>query len=163
MRKGKKMSEFYDSIDRTFRNELNFYDPRFVAYPISSYDTVLQYCLSDITATEALFNTIKEKTDSGIERVIFNPPATIVFFNDGKKVVVKCQEDDNWDEEKALAMAIVKHDYGLSEFNKILDKAERRYPNVSISESDLSKMMSSIASAMVSLFSKCEDDEEEKK
>lgn len=43
-----------------------------------------------------------------IEKVIFNNPATIVFWNDGSKTVVKCSEDECFDEEKGLAMAISK-------------------------------------------------------
>lgn len=47
-----------------------------------------------------------------IEDVIFNDPATIVFWSDGTKTVVKCQEDDEWDPEKGLAMAISKKALG---------------------------------------------------
>lgn len=43
-----------------------------------------------------------------IKNVIFNYPATIVFWEDGDKTVVKCQGDDIFDPEKGLAMAIVK-------------------------------------------------------
>jgi hypothetical protein len=43
-----------------------------------------------------------------IEKVIFNPPATIVQWKDGTKTVVKCQDDDEFDWEKGLAMAYVK-------------------------------------------------------
>ncbi len=43
-----------------------------------------------------------------IEDVIFNYPATIVLWSDGTKTVVKAQGDDVYDEEKGLAMAIVK-------------------------------------------------------
>lgn len=81
--------------------------------------------INNNAATEGVFKTTKEKADDYIERVIFNPPATIVFWKDGTKTIVKCQEDDDWDEEKALAMAIVKHDHGLSVFNKTLKKCEQ--------------------------------------
>ena len=47
-----------------------------------------------------------------IEKVIFNNPATIVFWNDGSKTVVKCSEDECFDEEKGLAMAISKKEIG---------------------------------------------------
>lgn len=40
--------------------------------------------------------------------VIFHDPATIVFWSDGTKTVVKCQPGDKFDPEKGLAMAIVK-------------------------------------------------------
>lgn len=43
-----------------------------------------------------------------IEKVIFNAPATIVLWADGTKTVVKCGEDDTFDPEKGLAMAISK-------------------------------------------------------
>ena len=43
-----------------------------------------------------------------IDRVIHNNPATIVFWGDGDKTVVKCQEGDTYDPEKGLAMAISK-------------------------------------------------------
>lgn len=45
---------------------------------------------------------------AAIKRVIFNPPATIVYWSDGSKTVVKCSEKDVFDPEKGLAMAIAK-------------------------------------------------------
>ena len=47
-----------------------------------------------------------------IKNVIFNDPATIVFWTDGAKTVVKCQEGDIFDPEKGLTMAIAKKVYG---------------------------------------------------
>lgn len=47
-----------------------------------------------------------------IKDVIYNGPATIVFWVDGSKTVVKCQEDDDYDPEKGLAMAIAKKALG---------------------------------------------------
>ena len=47
-----------------------------------------------------------------IKNVIFNDPATIVFWADGTKTVVKCQEGDIFDPEKGLTMAIAKKVYG---------------------------------------------------
>lgn len=44
-----------------------------------------------------------------IEKVIFNNPATIVIWSDGTKTIVKCSEDDVFDPEKGLAMAICKN------------------------------------------------------
>lgn len=43
-----------------------------------------------------------------IKNVIFAPPATIVYWSDGSKTVVKCSEKDVFDPEKGLAMAIAK-------------------------------------------------------
>lgn len=47
-----------------------------------------------------------------IKQVIFNDPATIVFWEDGVKTVVKCQKGDKFDPEKGLALAISKRILG---------------------------------------------------
>jgi hypothetical protein len=58
-----------------------------------------------------------------IRNVIFNDPATIVFWADGTKTVVKCQEGDWFDPEKGLAMAISKKVVGnKSNFNNTFKK-----------------------------------------
>ena len=59
----------------------------------------------------------------GIERVLFNDPATIVFWTDGTKTVVKCRKGDKWDAEKGLAMACAKKLMGNREgYHKTLAK-----------------------------------------
>lgn len=58
-----------------------------------------------------------------IKKVIFNDPATIVIWTDGTKTVVKCSENDIFDPEKGLAMAIVKKAAGNdNSFHKIFKK-----------------------------------------
>lgn len=52
------------------------------------------------------------KTVPSIKNVIHNDPATIVFWEDGSKTVVKCQPGDIYDPEKGLAMAISKKTLG---------------------------------------------------
>lgn len=50
-----------------------------------------------------------------ITRVVFNDPATIVFWTDGTKTVVKqqkCDKKKKFDPEKGLAMAIAKKALG---------------------------------------------------
>lgn len=49
--------------------------------------------------------------ETSIKKVIFNNPATIVFWSDGSKTVVKSHLDD-YDPEKGLAMAIAKKALG---------------------------------------------------
>lgn len=43
-----------------------------------------------------------------LKEVIYNDPATIAFWSDGTKTVVKAQPGDIFDPEKGLAMAIAK-------------------------------------------------------
>lgn len=47
-----------------------------------------------------------------ITKVIFNNPATIVFWSDGSKTVVKTQNGEVFDPEKGLAMAMAKRAFG---------------------------------------------------
>lgn len=58
-----------------------------------------------------------------IERVIFAEPATIVFWADGTKTVVKCQDGDVFDHELGLAMAIAKRALGnTGNYNNVFKK-----------------------------------------
>lgn len=63
-----------------------------------------------IYPTYIVQNTINKSFE--IKDVIFNNPATIVFWTDGSKTVVKCKGKDSFDQEKGLAMAIVKKVFG---------------------------------------------------
>lgn len=55
------------------------------------------------------------------KQVIWHNPATIVYWEDGTKTVVKRQKGDRWDPEKGYAMAIVKKFMGLKTFYEALD------------------------------------------
>ena len=63
------------------------------------------------------------------KRVIFNPPATIVEWEDGTKTVVKCH-DDAFSEEFGFAMAVMRKIYGSrKEFMAQFKDAYRPYLN----------------------------------
>lgn len=47
-----------------------------------------------------------------IKKVVFNGPATIVFWTDGTKTIVKCAEGDKYDRKVALLYAIAKKKFG---------------------------------------------------
>ena len=58
-----------------------------------------------------------------IKNVKFNGPATIVFWEDGTKTVVKCQDGDDYSKEVGLAMCVVKKVFGnTSKYNDIFKK-----------------------------------------
>ena len=66
-----------------------------------------------------------------IKKVLFNNPATIVFWEDGSKTIVRTGNcEHNFDPEKGLAMAIVKktmadnHSYYNEIFKKWIPKEE---------------------------------------
>ena len=58
-----------------------------------------------------------------VKKIIFNDPATIVYWKDGTKTVVKCQKGDYFDLEKGFAMAFIKKCWGnKGNFNDKLRK-----------------------------------------
>lgn len=68
-----------------------------------------------------------------IKDVIFAPPATIVYWSDGSKTIVKCSEKDVFDPEKGLAMAIAKRCGGnkgsyYKEIQNWVEKSGEKYP-----------------------------------
>ena len=56
-----------------------------------------------------------------IDKVIFNPPATIVFWKDGTKTVVKCKEGEEFSEWAGIALCLAKKMYGPN-FHKIFKR-----------------------------------------
>ena len=70
-----------------------------------------------------------------IRKVIFSGPATIVFWNDGSKTVVKCTKGDHLNYEMGIAMCALKKLFGDSylNFKKDLKKwapEEKKEPEV---------------------------------
>lgn len=58
-----------------------------------------------------------------IERVIFNPPATIILFKDGSKTVVKTTKGDKFDYELGFLYAMAKHIFPeRNQFKKFIKK-----------------------------------------
>lgn len=74
-------------------------DPEYVVS--DTLDEEHNYCAHDTVNSSRLM----------IKKVIFSNPATIVFWSDGSKTVVKSYLDD-YDPEKGLAMAIAKKALG---------------------------------------------------
>lgn len=72
--------------------------------------------LDEMLFEERFFNYFE------IERVIFNPPATIVIWKDGTKTVVKCN-GEKFDQEKGLSMAISKRALAVgNRYRKVFKK-----------------------------------------
>lgn len=77
--------------------------------------------MSDLEKIMSGFNMVVElrRPNIKIRRVIFNDPATIVMWEDGTKTVVKANNEP-FDKEKGLAMAICKKVYGnKGNFNNV--------------------------------------------
>ena len=88
---------------------------------------VKKYCDEDIEQTKNLYYGLSLT----IKDVIFNPPATIVFWMDGTKTVVKDQGEVFYDPEKGMAMAVAKKAFGnqgnyYNQFKKYIDIWEKK-------------------------------------
>lgn len=110
------------------------YNPFYNRYIKNYRDRTLEYSRNDAYAV-ALSTAINawrnfgglvsnmEVSNMEIEKVIFNEPATIVYWQDGTKTVVKCQNGDTFSKETGLAMAIAKKALGNEgNFNDIFRK-----------------------------------------
>lgn len=137
------------------RKRLNCRFYRVGSYDLSnSYDICVDPSYIHTDAIQILKNRLNEKFGfyghaprimrtslPKIIKVIFNDPATIVFWIDGTKTVVKAQEGDKFDPEKGLAMAISKKalgnegsyyneiskwiiGYGLAKYNEAIKERE---------------------------------------
>ena len=89
-----------------------------------------KYVENDIEQTKNLYYGLSLT----IKDVIFNPPATIVFWMDGTKTVVKDQGEVFYDPEKGMAMAVAKKAFGnqgnyYNQFAKYLDIYEKKQEN----------------------------------
>lgn len=86
-------------------------------YPAASTINVsyVDYCDNDIRSTRSIRRLRRLLYFPKIKHVIFNGPATIVFWQDDTKTVVKCREGDTFDPEKGVAMAIAKKALGNEE------------------------------------------------
>lgn len=131
-----RLAEFYDIVSRS---NYTFSDLKDICDAVadncdkkyedsSSYDNE-DNCDCDDCNNESdnKFVTLDE-FDLGclqeIEKVIFSGKATIVFWEDGSKTVVKCQKGDVYSKEEGLAMAICKRAYGNDNlFNDIINEA----------------------------------------
>lgn len=116
---------FKDDNEQYYTNMSKELTENFYQYEFTEYDLD-----SNKTATNIQYRDTKIPTP---KQVIFNPPATIVFWDDGSKTVVKCQDlgeteklcqcffnlskamageriyqSEPFDKEKGLAMAFCK-------------------------------------------------------
>lgn len=129
----------YDIITLGYSEIKPFYDcgyaPKYVYHDYIDTDIASAYQLADLIMSSqnilkgesTMKNTIKKPTPSNpIEQVIFNGPATIVYWKDGSKTVVKCQEGAVNDPEKGFAMAVARHYFcdilGMSRYDGIFKK-----------------------------------------
>ena len=108
-----KRGGYMDDITRTFLSELDDNDVeralnKMYDVLMSNPHSIVDYTFDVNYATSCFTNIAIPIPKCKIRKVIFNDPATIVYWSDGTKTVVKCQKDDKYDKMTGLAMCISK-------------------------------------------------------
>jgi hypothetical protein len=93
-------------------------------------DIICGYSKRDVEVTSKMLGgfTFNRNRELKVEKVIFNKPATIVFWSDNTKTVVVCGENDTYDKEKGFYIACAKKLFGndykaVGRMNKALEMA----------------------------------------
>lgn len=85
----------------------------------------------DVEYTAKIYNILDAiEWDTGmrkivpkIKKVVFNPPVTVVIFEDDSKEIVRTDRYDNYSPDIGVAMALMKKMFGSrSSFKKFIDK-----------------------------------------
>lgn len=88
-----------------------------------------------------------------IKEVIFHDPATIVYWGDGTKTVVKCMEDDVYNPEFGMAMCMLKRIMDPKSYSRykkdasmfIKKDADRKKKSEEVSDNFLDSMKEAIS------------------
>lgn len=104
-----------------------------LAHPINLHDSEI----IEIARLNRLITEVRESNERmrcncinpyGIKKIIYNPPATIVFWEDGKKTVVKTMEGTVFNPYHGFTAALAKRVYGSStRVNKIVWNGHQAY------------------------------------
>ena len=119
----KKLYEYrFDNCDQVFNVVKEFIEKRLNTNNIKGWKN-----------TQRVKN-LDSRMVPGIKNVIFNDPLTIIVWSDGTKTFVKTSENDAYDPEKGMALAIAKKAMGnkysyYDEIRKWIDKDEERKAN----------------------------------
>ena len=57
-----------------------------------------------------------------IKKIMYKPPATIVFWNDGTKTVSVCEKEDAYNKELGFALCVLKKKYDNKTVHEMLEK-----------------------------------------
>lgn len=104
----KKLGHALENYGKRFFKEWDEYEKAFKESKEMSNYTYNAYCKQDIDSVSKMIQKQDYYLIPGITKAIYNPPATIIYWSDKTKTVVKCCENDIYDSEKGFAMAVIK-------------------------------------------------------
>lgn len=108
---------------------LEYREPIYIPFELTERRNDMPYCVNDVKATYELMTTIRNgksvTINPHIDHVKFNGPATIVFWKDGTKTVVKHDGKGRKDKRQAILYAFIRKIYGEGKpYNNILNEIE---------------------------------------
>lgn len=118
--------------------------PSYVDY-YKNKEPIAKVTSKEITS-EGLKITVTAVDNFTLKKIIINGPATIFFWKDGSKTIVKCMEGDKYDLYTAFCIALTKKRVGSnSKIKSILKKAEivDQNPNM-VTEEEIEKKIAEI-------------------
>ena len=123
--------EFMHSNVLTYNSSKFFFpNSNYLQMTVSNKEKTVQDVFDTLTEEQkaVVYAFMSESNLVEIKNVVFNPPATIVFWTDNSKTVVKAK-NEAFDPEKGLAIAIAKKALGnkgnyYETFKKWLPKTE---------------------------------------
>lgn len=65
-----------------------------------------------------------------IKKIIYNPPATIILWNDGTKTTSKCEYGDVYSKEMGFMLCVLKKKYGNQKLHNMLEQYVYGVPEV---------------------------------
>lgn len=64
---------------------------------------------------------------STVEKIVYNGPATIVFWKDGTKTVIKCHEGDQFDEVTGFLLCCLRKMLTQNSYSELCEVLDRVY------------------------------------
>lgn len=130
-RSGSELTTFVPRVGPHFKvmlsisgNELTFSECN-EFYQYESFISALEFLGHGFSDNKALSTVPLSDFKRGLQRlsktvvkVMYNPPATIVWFGDGDKIVSKADKGDKYDWKHGLALCILKKRMPKSDYNR---------------------------------------------
>lgn len=98
-----------------------------MAYNNDFFDAMVNSCFASTHNPYIKYFSLKENDAyiNNIDRIICNPPATIIIWKNGNKSIVKCMDTDIYNPEQGIAMCLLKQMLSADayrELKKIMEK-----------------------------------------
>lgn len=133
---GRLAVQIYASTDMDSLGTQHFLDPdQVVSIARPVFQKLLNQCSKTLRDAHDYMQKDSEFTAAlyrqfqfAPEKIIYHNPATIVYWTDGTKTVVKCAEDDEYSEYAGFVAAVAKKMYGgANAINRLIDSKKIVY------------------------------------